>query len=444
MDLMIEAVIYGITALFVMGTLVVYIRKGQKASDEVRAKVKTAKELGMHEPISLHPYINLSSCMGSGACIKACPEKDILGILDGKATIINATSCIGHGACFLACPTEAISLRIGTESRGVELPHVMPNYESNVSGIFIAGELGGMGLIKNATEQGIQSIEGITRFLLTLPKNDTDCDVLIVGSGPAGIAAALRAKEVGLTVRIVDQESLGGTVFTFPRQKVVMTKPMNIPGYGKVHLLNTSKKELLVIWEEALRRMQISVEEGKRIVGIAKEGSSFQSEVVGGERISSRSVLLAIGRRGTPRKLGVPGEELSKVTYKLIEPELYQGLDILVVGGGDSAVESALLLAGDNRVSLSYRQGALARIKPDNRTRIDSAIENGKITMLFHSQVLEISGTEVKLSTNEGERFLANDQVFIFVGGELPNAFLKETGIEVTTHFGKTVKKHTK
>ena len=444
MDLMIEAVIYGITALFVMGTLVVYIRKGQKASDEVRAKVKTAKELGMHEPISLHPYINLSSCMGSGACIRACPEKDILGILDGKATIINATSCIGHGACFLACPTEAISLRIGTESRGVELPHVMPNYESNVSGIFIAGELGGMGLIKNATEQGIQSIEGITRFLLTLPKNDTDCDVLIVGSGPAGIAAALRAKEVGLTVRIVDQESLGGTVFTFPRQKVVMTKPMNIPGYGKVHLLNTSKKELLVIWEEALRRMQISVEEGKRIVGIAKEGSSFQSEVVGGERISSRSVLLAIGRRGTPRKLGVPGEELSKVTYKLIEPELYQGLDILVVGGGDSAVESALLLAGDNRVSLSYRQGALARIKPDNRTRIDSAIENGKITMLFHSQVLEISGTEVKLSTNEGERFLANDQVFIFVGGELPNAFLKETGIEVTTHFGKTVKKHTK
>ena len=444
MDLMIEAVIYGITALFVMGTLVVYIRKGQKASDEVRAKVKTAKELGMHEPISLHPYINLSSCMGSGACIRACPEKDILGILDGKATIINATSCIGHGACFLACPTEAISLRIGTESRGVELPHVMPNYESNVSGIFIAGELGGMGLIKNATEQGIQSIEGITRFLLTLPKNDTDCDVLIVGSGPAGIAAALRAKEVGLTVRIVDQESLGGTVFTFPRQKVVMTKPMNIPGYGKVHLLNTSKKELLVIWEEALRRMQISVEEGKRIVGIAKEGSSFQSEVVGGERISSRSVLLAIGRRGTPRKLGVPGEELSKVTYKLIEPELYQGLDILVVGGGDSAVESALLLADDNRVSLSCRQVNLAHIKPGILTRIDSAIENGKITMLFQSQVLEISETEVKLSTNEGERFLANEQVFIFIGGELPNAFLKATGIEVTTHFGKTVKKHTK
>ena len=444
MELMIEAVIYGITALFVMGTLVVYIRKGQKASEEVRAKVKTAKELGMHEPISLHPYINLSSCMGSGACIRACPEKDILGILDGKATIINATSCIGHGACFLACPTDAISLRIGTESRGVELPHVMPNYESNVSGIFIAGELGGMGLIKNATEQGIQSIEGITRFLSTIPKKESDCDVLIVGSGPAGIAAALRAKEVGLTVRIVDQESLGGTVFTFPRQKVVMTKPMNIPGYGKVHLLNTSKKELLVIWEEALRRLQISIEEGKRIVGITKEGSSFQSEVAGGERINSRSVLLAIGRRGTPRKLGVPGEELSKVTYKLIEPELYQGLDILVVGGGDSAVESALLLAGDNRVSLSYRQGSLARIKPDNRTRIDSAIENGKIAMLFHSQVVEISETEVKLSTKEGERFLANDQVFIFVGGELPNAFLKETGIEVTTHFGKTVKKHAK
>lgn len=442
---MIEILIYSVTGLFVGLTLLVYIRKGSKQSKRVQEKVELAKELGMFEPISLHPYINESACMGSGACIKACPEKDILGIVDGKATIINATSCIGHGACFLACPVDAITLRIGTESRGVELPHVMPNYESNVPGMFIAGELGGMGLIKNATEQGLQAVEGIANYLKKHPAESSDADpwdLVIVGAGPAGIAAALRAHELGLKASLVDQETLGGTVFTFPRQKVVMTQPMELPGYGKMKLVNTSKGELLEIWTKALANFNLQVREKHKVNGIEKVDGIFDVQYAHGTSDRTRAVLLAIGRRGTPRKLGVPGEDLEKVTYQLIEPELFQGLDVMVVGGGDSAVESALLLAEENRVTLSYRKNAFARIKPDNRTRIQTAMDAGKLEVIFESNLIEIARDKVVLDQLGNRLELKNDQVFIFAGGELPNAFLKSAGIEVKAHFGKTVRKH--
>ncbi|MGB0432135.1 MAG: 4Fe-4S dicluster domain-containing protein, partial [Bacteroidia bacterium] len=149
-----EILIYGVTLLACLAIVVVYVRKGNKLSNENAKKVAIAKEEGRFEPVSLHPYIDLGTCIGSGACITACPEKDILGIVNGKATVINASSCIGHGACFHSCPVEAISLKIGTEKRGVDLPHINPTYETNIKGIYIAGELGGMGLIKNSVEQG--------------------------------------------------------------------------------------------------------------------------------------------------------------------------------------------------------------------------------------------------------------------------------------------------
>ena len=439
---MIEVAIYSSTFLFIALVLWVYIRKGQRASASVLEKVSVAKELGMFEPVSLYPHINLSACMGSGACITACPEKDIIGIVDSKATIINATSCIGHGACFLACPVDAITLRIGTAERGVELPHVLPDYQSNVRGLFIAGELGGMGLIKNAAEQGVQAMEGIAEYLKITAANTPECDVLIIGAGPAGIAGALKAKELGLSMRIVDRESLGGTVFTFPRQKVVMTQPMELPGHGSVKLVNTTKQELLEIWESALSKFNIEVEEQKCVVTLNRQDDGFEVMIDGGEIIRSKTILLAIGRRGIPRKLGVPGEALPKVTYSLIEPESFQGLDILVVGGGDSAVENALLLSVENRVTLSYRKNAFARIKPDNRTRINEAIEQGKLNVIFNSNLNEILEESVILDIEGKVLSIKNDQVFIFAGGELPNAFLRASGIEVKEHFGKTVRKH--
>jgi len=180
-----EIAIYGIVSLFCLLVVYVYLRKQRTASQKVVVKIERAIQDGTFEPVSLHPVIDLNTCIKSGACIEACPEKDILGIVDGKATLINASQCIGHGACFHACPVEAISLVIGTEKRGVDLPHISQNFETNVPGIYIAGELGGMGLIKNSVEQGEAAVESIVKSGF---KKDADMyDLIIVGAGPAGI-----------------------------------------------------------------------------------------------------------------------------------------------------------------------------------------------------------------------------------------------------------------
>ena len=229
---------YFFVALLFFLVLYNYLRKQKSDSQIVDEKIKKAKELGIYEPVSLHPVVDVNSCIQSGACITACPEKDILGIRNGKAVTINASRCVGHSACFSACPVDAISLHIGTEKRGVDLPHVTPNFESNVEGIYIAGEMGGMGLIKNAVEQGKQAVQNLTKSI----KNnvETNYDLIIVGSGPAGISASLQAKKNNLKFLTLDQDSLGGTVYSFPRAKIVMTSPMDLPLFGKLKLFETS------------------------------------------------------------------------------------------------------------------------------------------------------------------------------------------------------------
>jgi thioredoxin reductase (NADPH) len=251
MELMVENIlIYSFAGALCIIVVALYLNKKNKESRTVEAKLKKAKEEGLYEPVSLHPYVDVNSCIQTGACISACPEKDILGIRNGKATIINASRCIGHGACFHACPTGAITLRIGTETRGIDLPQVNLNFETNVPGIFIAGELGGMGLIRNAVEQGIQAAENIARQ--TRKNHSASYDLIIIGAGPAGIAACLTAKKHGLNFILLEQDTLGGSVFTFPRKKIIMTSPMELPLVGKVKLFETSKTELLELWRSVL------------------------------------------------------------------------------------------------------------------------------------------------------------------------------------------------
>lgn len=437
-----EYLIYGFTFLVSIGIVTYYWRSGAKKSKAVAAKVEQAQEEGRYQPVSLYPHIDPSRCIGSGACVRACPEEDIIGLIDGKGTLINASSCIGHGACFHSCPVDAISLRIGTEERGVDLPHIKPDYETNVEGIYIAGELGGMGLIKNSAEQGVQACSNLAAAL----PQERACalDVVIIGAGPAGIAAALRAKELGLSFEVLEQESLGGTVATFPRDKVVMTQAMDLPLYGKLKLTNTSKAELMGIWTDLLEQNEMQIQEHCKVERIESLAPyHFKLSTAAGRVFESRSVIIAIGRRGSPRKLGVPGELSEKVAYRLVEPEHIHQQKVLVVGGGDSAVESALLLMDQNEVSLSYRKEHFARIKKDNQTKLEQAFADGKIRALLATNVQAIEQERVLIKDAQGETIdLPNDKVYIFAGGELPIPFLKESGINVEKTFGKTLRKH--
>ncbi len=443
MEILVEKILtYSLVAILCIAVVLIYLFRKRKQSRIVEAKIKKAQEEGFYEPFSLHPYIDVNTCIGTGACVAACPEKDILGIRDGKATVINASQCIGHGACFHACPTEAITLRIGTEKRGVELPHINRNFETNVPGIFIAGELGGMGLIRNAVEQGRQAVENIAK---SIKKNHSATyDLIIIGSGPAGISGSLAARKLNLNLLLLDQDTLGGAVYSFPRKKIVMTSPMELPLYGKVKLFETTKTELLDLWQTVLKQNNISVKENCKVESVVSEDGIFKVTTLKGEVFSAAAVLLAIGRRGTPRKLNVPGENKEKVAYRLLDPEDLSGKNIIVVGGGDSAIESALLLDDQNHVTLSYRGEAFSRLKPKNSSALNEAVEAGKLKVLLKSNLVSIEDEYVLITTAEGGEpvKLENDLVYIFAGGELPTQFLEKAGIKITRKFGETILKH--
>ena len=426
--------LYGLPLIAILALYVGRQRRTHQRNLKVRVETVAA---GLTEPASLHPVIDASRCLGCGACVKACPEQplhQVLGLINGKAVLVGPTDCIGHGACKTVCPFDAIALVLGTERRGIDIPVLKPNFESNVPGIFVAGELGGMGLIKNALTQGRQAMECIARDLVRSPGA---LDVLIIGAGPAGLAASLAAKSLGLTYQTVDQEALGGAVFQYPRGKLVMTAPVELPIIGKVHFRNTSKEDLLKFWTEACQGNGLKIGYKERVEAIEPRDGIFSVRTSVREYRTAR-VLLAIGRRGTPRKLGVPGEELSKVVYRLIDPEQYQGRRVLVVGGGDSALEAAASVAeqGAKAVTLSYRGEAFQRAKPRNRQRVEEARAGGLIEVLMNSGIQHIRPEAVLIKQAEKVRAIANDAVIVSAGGVLPNDFLRSIGIEVETKYG--------
>ena len=420
-------------AFMAIGSLYIALRK--RAEARSRATKAAAAEAGLLEPASLHPKIDPLKCLGCGACTRVCPEGDILGMINGKAELIEPSHCIGHGACKTVCPRDAITLVFGTETRGVDIPHVSPDFQTNVPGIFIAGELGGMGLIRNAIEQGCQAIDSIRKF--NGRRSAKAYDVIIVGAGPAGFSASLAAMQHKLRYLTIEQHSFGGTVAHFPRGKLVMTAPATLPLIGKVKFKEVSKEKLLKFWENAARKTGLKISYGEQVEMITRFDNEFEVRTTRASYRAS-SVLLAIGRRGTPRKLEVEGEDQAKVVYRLIDPEQYRRRHVLVVGGGDSALEAAASIAEQPgaTVTLSHRSEAFSRAKVKNRERVEIAENSSRLTVLPQSSIKKIGRHDVEIEQKGRRMKIKNDVVIVCTGGILPTAFLKGIGIEVETKYG--------
>lgn len=428
-----EFTFYIIAFLIFLTGISIHLFSHKKKSTQYKKVFQEAVESGLTEPASLHPVVDSSICMGSGACVAACPES-ALGVIKGKGLLISPTHCIGHGACVPACPVGAIKLVFGTAKRGMDIPMVSPEFETNVPGLFIAGELGGMGLIRNAVKQGTQSINTIAGR----PRGKADLDVVIVGAGPSGIAASLAAKQSNLRFVTIEQEdSFGGTTYHYPRNKLVMTEPMNLPLIGLIKAREISKEELMKVWTSVVSKAQLDIHFSERMEDIVEQDGMF---VVKTNKQSYRAanVLLAIGRRGTPRKLGTKGEENAKVVYRLIEAEQYQNNRVLVVGGGDSALEAALDISEQPgaTVTLSYRSEAFSRVKPKNRQRLEQAVAEDRIKVELQSTVEEITDDYVKLKKGNDIIELKNEAIIVCAGGELPIPMLKKIGIQVESRYG--------
>lgn len=423
--------VYSLPFLAIVGFYVWKRASKQRSSRQI---FDSAVASGLTEPASLHPIIDHVRCLGCASCIKACPENHVLGLISGKAHLIDPTHCIGHGACKKACPFDAIELVFGTEKRGLDIPQVHEDFQTNVPGIFIAGELGGMGLIRNAVTQGVQAVESISKLDGFGSKA---LDLVIVGAGPAGIGASLAAMSSKLKFVTLEQESLGGTVSHYPRGKIVMTAPVKLPLIGKMQFRETTKEALMEFWEDIVSKTGLEINTNERVESIEADDTGFNVKTTQAN-YQTRAVLLAIGRRGTPRTLGVPGESKSKVVYRLIDPEQYLNQHVLVVGGGDSALEAAVSIANEagTTVTLSYRSEAFSRAKEKNRIKVDTAHKEGKLNVLMSSNVKEVTDDKVVIVANDEEVTIDNDAVIVCAGGILPTPFLKSIGIEVETKFG--------
>jgi thioredoxin reductase (NADPH) len=415
--------------LILLGILAVpyWIRtaRRRRASEE---KFKKYSKGGILTPVTLHPHIDLTNCIGCGSCVSVCPE-NVLGIVNGRAAIINGLKCVGHALCADVCPVQAITMGFGTPMQGMEIPYYDVNFETNVEGLYVVGELGGVGLIKNAVNQSTKAVEHLLakKKLLT-----NDYDAVVVGAGPAGLAAALALQAQRMRYVVLEQDSIGGTIYHYPRQKLVLTSPVELPLHGTLKVSEISKEKLLDLWHQIVTSFRLNILTNHKVEALEKIPAGFCVKS-GGKEWKASNVILAIGRRGSPRKLGVKGEELPKVAYKLIETKSYQHKNILVVGGGDSAVEAAVGLASQqgNKVTLSYRREGFVRLKEKNEERINRLMKSNNIVAVFNSNVGEIKPLSVVLVTQDGSMDIPNDFVFIFAGGELPTELLKKAGVRL-------------
>jgi len=406
-----------------------------------RALLDAARAKGLTAAPGLHPVIDPARCIGCGACVRACPEADVLGLIGRTATLVQPSACVGHGTCRDACPTTAIELVFGSAAHPIAVPVLRAGGETVLPGIHVAGELGGRGLIRHAITQGGAVIDHIARELRQspAPPGDAAHDVVIIGCGPAGIAAALGARAHGLDCVVVDQASLGGSIAHYPRGKLVMTGSAHLPLIGDVALGTVDKEALLAFWQDVLERGGLQPRFEERVETIVREGEAWVV-VTDRARLRTRRVVLATGRGGSPRRIGVAGEDLAKVAYRLDDPALFAGQRVTVIGGGDSALEAAAMLAevDATHVTLVHRGSGFTRAAPANRALIERLEQSGAITVLRQTRPLAITPDAVLVSTADQERSLANDAVIICAGGTLPHEWLARIGIAVEWHDGST------
>ena len=427
MNTLIALVVATVITLFFLR----FYLKGLKERDKrARAALEKGK-LFSEGPNAQHPHIDNVQCIGCATCTTVCPEGDVLAMVGAKAAIVNDYNCIGHGLCADACPVGAITMVMATPSMGADMPFVTPEHETSLENLFIVGELGGLALIKNAVNQGRECVDTIMARITPESRSTSVYDLLIVGAGPAGISASLRAIENKLNYLTLEQDEVGGTVAKYPRQKLVMTSPVDFPMYGRFKKTELSKENLLAFWDTVLNRADFNVRTGEKVQNITKGPDEIFTVSTANHQYRARAVVLALGRTGTPRKLGIKGEELPKVMYRLIEADHYTNKRILVVGGGDSAVEAAMGLANQvgNQVTLSYRKEQFSRIKERNAKRIEECMHRGKVTILFNSMPIEVRQHSVLLEVAGQVREIPNDYAFIFVGGTPPYDFLKKIGV---------------
>ena len=311
-------------------------------------------------------------------------------------------------------------------------PQVDANRESNISGLYIIGDLAGAPVIKLAMEQGFDVIEHIAAKSDAKATGEGQLDLLIIGGGASGLNAALAAKDKGLSAVVLEKEKIANTIENFPEGKWVYAEPDKIPPKGKLWLDGARKEDLVERWGAIVRDNGLDVRTGEALKSISKRKDGSFVATSDKQEYKAKRIVLATGQRGNPRKLRVPGEDREQVYHRLYSPRKYHDEDILVIGGGNSAVEAAITLAEQNRVKLIHRRDSLSLVFSDNKRKLDAAVAEGRVEIIWNAGVQEFGDGDARVAVKDkGEHTLPYQHAFVLVGAELPSNFLKSLGVRL-------------
>jgi len=321
-------------------------------------------------------------------------------------------------------------------SSGVEhRPSLDKHLQSSVKGLHIIGAANGSPLLKTCINEGVQVIRSICRLMPPLPTPDPDIvDLVIVGAGPAGLSAALEARQRGYTFVVLEQGRPLNTIVNFPAQKHVYAEPATLRTLGELDLSDATKEELLAAWQPLAAAVPltrgVNVTEVKGHLGDFTVGDGQQHSFRG------RRVIIASGRMGNPRQLGVPGEDRECVYTALLNPGKYHDKTIVIVGGGNSAAEAAISLAATNQVTLVHRDSGLPRVSKANRALLDQAEQDHGLRLILQAKPTAFGPGTIDLQVDGKPVALKRDVAFVLIGTDPPTRFLKRMGVTFDGQWG--------
>jgi len=379
--------------------------------------------------------INDDRCIGCEACIDVCPT-EVLDLIDHKVRVSRFSDCVQCEQCATSCPTMALVMyRQGSTPRMLTVPELDEHFQTGIPGQYLIGEVAGKPLVKNAANLGRAVIEHVVHELAVpgarLGGRDV-LDVVIVGSGPGGLSAGLTCMKRQLSCLVLEKEHIiSSTVSRYPKGKHFMAEPSTATNVSFLPVFDSSKEELVASWQQVIEGVKLPIKLGEAVETVKKgdDGIFEIRTTVGTYR--ARRVVLATGLRGKPRLLVVPGANLEKVQSLLDDPGEFADLDVLVVGGGDSAVEGAMSLADVGaRVILSYRGDGFKRCKTGNQKRLAEMTAAGKLSVLLESNVQEFTADQVRIKLADGTiQTSPNQRAFVLIGADTPVAWLETNNV---------------